>query len=1012
MRKNISILIALISVIAIAAVFFFSLGIGGAVTNDVLYTDLTAFPAYVKTGYEPAYASLDPGLTDWDLILPIGHGGNVSMSKLPVSNTADRGSVFLSTGSRKVEEFTIVIPFILSGEKIAGLFGENPVAPGMYLAGIGENWEIYINGDLIAKQIYLAEDGSITSYRSQRGVCIPFDKLSLNEGYNQLTIHIIGARHGNSTGLFYTGPYYIGNYTRISSSGANFITVALCTMFIFIGFYHVLLYFLRRSDRYNLLFGIFAALLAIYSFSRSPVIYHTISNTAITQRIEYASLFLYWFAFAVFLEDLNIGRTRIFTMAYGIICAVLILLQCIFTIGFAGDLLVIWQVIGCVYLFYIFGYDLIYTFVKSIRTEYAGISAENKSRGFIRALTTGLRQTELGNIFIPMIIVLITSIVDLIDLSFLHTGILLTRYGFTLLMLCMAFMLAQKYTNRFKETSQLNEKLESVVKQRTQQLEEQVLIAEAASRAKSEFLSNMSHEIRTPMNAIIGMTNIGEAASSLEQKDHSFGRIKDASKHLLGIINDILDVSKIESGKFELSMAEFDFEKMLRRVVNVISYRIDEKNHRFSVYVDRDIPQIMIGDDQRLAQVITNLLGNAIKFTPDNGSINIKTYFLGEKDGACTIRIAVADTGIGISPKQQEKLFESFQQAESDTTRKFGGTGLGLTISKSIVEMMGGEIHVESELGKGAVFSFTVTLGRGEASAILPARREIEWENMRILVVDDDKYILDDFKGILRKFGATCDTAESGEQALAILGLESDNALARVDALAQDMAPAQHNNYHLIFVDWKMPGMDGIELASRISRSLPEGSDTVLVMMSAGDGSSIATQAKEAGIRKFFQKPLFPSTISEIVCEYFSVSGPQDESEQVAETVTFAGYKVLLAEDVEINREIVLALLEPTLLEIDCAVNGIEAVKMFEASPDRYDLVFMDMQMPEMDGLTATVKIREIGTEKAKNIPIIAMTANVFREDVEKCMAAGMNDHIGKPLDFGEVLEKLRTYLG
>ena len=289
---------------------------------------------------------------------------------------------------------------------------------------------------------------------------------------------------------------------------------------------------------------------------------------------------------------------------------------------------------------------------------------------------------------------------------------------------------------------------------------------EIASRAKSDFLANMSHEIRTPMNAIIGMTSIGKSTTDIDRKTNCFEKIESASTHLLGIINDILDMSKIEVGKFELAPVEFRFEKMFQQVVNVINFRIEEKRQKFTVYIDRNIPQFLVGDEQRLAQVITNLLGNAVKFTPEKGSIGINTYFLGEEDGICTIEISIRDTGIGISPEQQAKLFQSFQQAESSTSRKFGGTGLGLSISKSIVEMMGGEIKLESELGKGSVFSFTVRVSRGEKKPSPYMNKGIDWKNVRILIVDDDDYILEDFGGILKGLGASCDKAISAAEAL------------------------------------------------------------------------------------------------------------------------------------------------------------------------------------------------------------------------------------------------------
>jgi PAS domain S-box-containing protein len=380
--------------------------------------------------------------------------------------------------------------------------------------------------------------------------------------------------------------------------------------------------------------------------------------------------------------------------------------------------------------------------------------------------------------------------------------------------------------------------------------------AERASRAKGDFLANMSHEMRTPMNAIIGMTAIAKGATDIERKDYCLGKIEDASSHLLGVINDILDMSKIEANKFELSLIGFSFDRMLQKVTNVINFRTEERHQDLRICTDANIPGSLIGDDQRLAQVITNLLTNAVKFTPDQGSIHVDAQLLREEDGICTLRVSVTDTGIGVSEEQQARLFTSFEQADSSTSRKFGGTGLGLAISKRIVEMMGGEIWVESELGKGSTFAFTVQLQRGEQ--------------------------------------------------------------AFDDAAVEDM--------------------------------------------------------------------------------------PQEAAD-------FTGRRMLLAEDIEINREIVMALLEPTHIAIDCAENGAEALRLFETHPDSYDMIFMDVQMPEMDGYEATRRIRALGTSGAAQVPIIAMTANVFREDIEKCLASGMNDHVGKPLDFQNVLAKLSRYL-
>jgi signal transduction histidine kinase/DNA-binding response OmpR family regulator len=508
------------------------------------------------------------------------------------------------------------------------------------------------------------------------------------------------------------------------------------------------------------------------------------------------------------------------------------------------------------------------------------------------------------------------------------------------------------------------------------------------SRHKSAFLANMSHEIRTPMNAIIGMTTIGKSAADIDRKDYCFTKIEDASNHLLGVINDILDMSKIEANKFELSPMEFNFEKMLQRVVNVVNFRVDEKRQKLTVRIDRNIPRTVIGDDQRLAQVITNLLGNAIKFTGEERSINLDAHLVGEENEICVIQILVNDSGIGLSPEQQGRIFSSFEQAESSTTRRYGGTGLGLAISKGIVELMGGKIWVQSEPGKGSTFGFTVRLQRGTEKKQDILYRGINWDNVRIMAVDDDPNILEYFTEITQGFGVYCDTAISGEEALRLV---STNGL-----------------YHIYFVDWKMPGMNGIQLASKLKTQVS--ANSVVIMISSTEWSVIAEDAKKAGVDKFLPKPLFPSAIADAINESLGLR-PHLEDKKEDITGMFAGRRILLAEDVEINREIVQALLEPTQAEIDCAQNGMEAVRMFSESPGKYDIIFMDVQMPEMDGYDATRRIRALNVPEAKTVRIIALTANVFREDVERCLEAGMNDHLGKPLEFGEVLDKLRAYL-
>ncbi|MDR2581423.1 MAG: response regulator [Fibromonadaceae bacterium] len=513
--------------------------------------------------------------------------------------------------------------------------------------------------------------------------------------------------------------------------------------------------------------------------------------------------------------------------------------------------------------------------------------------------------------------------------------------------------------------------------------------AEAESQAKSRFLATMSHEIRTPMNAVIGMTAIGKLTDDIKKKDHAFDKIEVASKHLLGIINDILDFSKIESGKFELSHTSFEFEKMLQRVADIINLRVDERRQKLYISISKNIPHTLIGDDQRLSQVITNLLSNAIKFTPEEGTIRLESQLISEEGSMCRLQISVEDTGIGITDEQKERLFQSFEQAESGTSRKYGGTGLGLPISKHIVELMDGDIRIESEQGKGSKFIITVLLERGTEEKKRQLDDSINWENVRIFVVDDEPDIREFFTAVSENLGIACSVAASGEEALEMLKDDDD--------------------YSIYFIDWMLPGMNGGELARRIHEKAVQNS--IVIIFSSVDWSTIEDEARAACTDKFLPKPLFPSVISDVINECMGKEHDMGQDSYAGYEDDFSGYKLLLVEDIEINCEIILSLLEPTHLNIECAENGARAVDMFTAAAGNYDMILMDVQMPEMDGYEATRKIRTLDIPNAKTIPIIAMTANVFREDIEKCLDVGMNGHLGKPIDFNEVIKKLRQYL-
>ena len=546
------------------------------------------------------------------------------------------------------------------------------------------------------------------------------------------------------------------------------------------------------------------------------------------------------------------------------------------------------------------------------------------------------------------------------------------------------------------------------------QSEERLELAQTASLAKTEFLSRMSHEIRTPMNAIIGMTSIAQESDDPERKEYCLDKISSASNHLLGVINDILDMSKIEANKFEISTSEFDFEKMLMNITNMVAFRMEEKNHNFMVNFDQTIPPYIISDEQRLSQVIVNLLSNAVKFTPESGTITLDikcletdTYPDAKSDPEINsdeqpdvenrkikLQFAVSDTGIGISPEQQGKLFTSFEQADGSISRRFGGTGLGLAISKRIIELMGGQIGIESTLGSGTKVIFYVLAEIGIKKELTDISIKIDRSNLRILVVDDSSATREYFLHLMERLGINCDVALGGE-----------DALAMIEAAEKNDVP-----YNFFFIDWVMPELDGIELAAMIKGRMP--TNAVIIMISAANMSGVENRAHAAGIDGFVSKPLFPSALVDCINGCLGAVTEEDIGISYDGVHTdFSQYYLLLVEDVDINREIVMALLEDTKINIDVATNGVEAVEKFNANSDIYDLIFMDIHMPIMDGYEATQKIRAGVQAAATQIPIVAMTANAFKEDVDRCIASGMNDHVSKPIDREIMLKKMKYWL-
>ena len=523
-------------------------------------------------------------------------------------------------------------------------------------------------------------------------------------------------------------------------------------------------------------------------------------------------------------------------------------------------------------------------------------------------------------------------------------------------------------------------------------MQEALATAENANRAKTAFLSNMSHEIRTPMNAIIGLNNIAANDPTASEKVKEYlAKIGTSAQHLLGIINDILDMSRIDSGRMTVKSEEFSFVKALEQVNSIFSEQCRDKGLAYDCRVVGKIDDYYVGDAMKLKQVMINILGNAVKFTPKGGSVTFVIEEGPRFDGKAVLKMTVSDTGIGMSKDYLPHIFDAFSQEDSSSTSQYGSTGLGMPITKSLVELMKGNIAVESEKGKGTTFTVTVTLGESDKRDVGLGEGAMLPRDMSVLVIDDDPIALEHAEIILGQVGIVCETAESGWEGI-------DKVRIR---------HGRREDYNLILVDWKMPEMDGIETTRQI-RSIV-GQDTPIIILTSFNWDDIADEAREAGVDTFVPKPLFAGNVMDEFREAFR----RKNETLVRKTADLKGRRVLLAEDVGVNAEIMIMLLSMREMEVDLVENGKQAVEMFAAHEQGYyAAILMDIRMPVMDGLEATRVIRGMGRKDATTIPIIALTANAFDEDVQRSMQAGLNAHLSKPVESEVLFETLEKLIG
>lgn len=511
-----------------------------------------------------------------------------------------------------------------------------------------------------------------------------------------------------------------------------------------------------------------------------------------------------------------------------------------------------------------------------------------------------------------------------------------------------------------------------------EQMADALKAAKQASYAKSNFLARMSHEIRTPLNAIIGMDAIAaQSIANREKTADCISKIGLSARYLLSLINDILDMSRIESGKMLLKNESFSFSEFMASVSNIIYPQTASKGLEYECTVSGEADDLYIGDEMKLRQVLVNVLGNAVKFT-QKGRISLDVSVVSRTPKGVTMRFVVNDTGCGIAEENLSAIFEAFEQVDSSTTSSFGGSGLGLAITKNLLGLMGGSISVRSILGVGSEFTMDVPL-TPDPEAARPMKPYFSLKNLYALIVDDDLLVCEETEGVLRDIGMNGEWVTSGQDA-------EERVRERLK---------EKRFYDFILIDWKMPVMDGIETTRQIRKMV--GPDVTIIIVTAYDWQAIETEARAAGANILITKPLLKSNL---ISAFEKALGHDAVQVPEQQEFDFTGKMVLIAEDNEINAEIAKSLLENKNFHVEIASNGIKALQMFTQNPvGYYDAILMDVRMPIMDGLQATVNIRHWNRKDAKTIPIIAMTANAFDEDRQKSRAAGMNAHLSKPIE-------------
>jgi len=842
--------------------------------NSFLYRNIRECPAFIKRGFNVSDLQKIPGEAgEWKRFQT--HRLRIINSPLELPKRK-----YLSPRANDTQEFTISILLEMDSKTIASINGDISIVPGIFIAGIGENWEIYFNGKLIRSEIHLDETGRIKERRTWYNLYFPLDGSLITAGTNVLTFRILGDPNYMGTGLFFqAAPIYMDDYRIIESRQFYYLKTILCAIFAFTGIYYLMIYVYLKSkaELFNLFFGIFSILLFIYVISGQKWIYSIIPNSDITTRMEYCSLMLAIPVLGIFFETLGMRKISKISLIFLAFCILLCLTQIFFCNQYGEEIILLWDPIAFIYFSYIVAYYITHFNFWKKRKKKANESNEDK-----------ILNSYIGDVMLGIILSYLCGFFDLLDALFFRTSVRLIIYSIFAVHIGMVFILLRRFSIMNKSLEQSNAMLEIAVRERTEELEEQIIIATQASKAKSEFLATMSHEIRTPLNAVIGLAEIELRGKLSDSSRDNITQIHQSGMSLLGIINDILDISKIEAGGLELVSVEYETASFLSDTVNLNRVRIASKPINFILEIDGNFPIKLKGDELKVKQVLNNVLSNAIKYTIE-GSVTLSvSWERAANKNEALICFTVKDTGVGIRKEDIPKLFTSYMQLDVKVNRKIEGTGLGLQITSKLVEMMGGNIVIESEYGRGSTFKVTLLQGIVDSTGIGDETAEglrnfryvteknsvdikhVWMPNIKVLVVDDMPMNLQVARGLLEPYGLQVDCAASGQAAI-------------------ELIRGENKNYDLIFMDHMMPEMDGVEATAEIRKLEMKneklgksGKKIPIIALTANAVVGMREMFIEKGFNDFLSKPVDVFKLDEILNRWIEKEKITNNKEQIA----------------------------------------------------------------------------------------------------------------------------------